>query len=200
MQNYTNFFHSIAKLKQTMRFSENTHMKNKDDSAGHSWRVAVMSFMLADELKLDINTAHAMKLALIHDLPEALNGDYDARLLHDGRVSHEQKEQEETSAMKNIVATLDQKRADELYSLWEEYENESSREAKFVKAVDKIEGLYQCVEGGTDAIDSESLLGTYGNEAARNFPEIIPFFRVLKKEIKALFSEKGFEWKEEYNI
>nr|NQU91084.1 HD domain-containing protein [Bacteroidota bacterium] len=54
-------------------------LKNhSESSAEHSWRLSLMAFLVANELKITkVNVEHAMKLALVHDLAESLTGDID---------------------------------------------------------------------------------------------------------------------------
>jgi putative hydrolase of HD superfamily len=197
MQELYNFFHEIGKLKKTYRFSQNKYTGVSDSSADHSWRVAVMAFMLAEELKLGLDVAHALKLALVHDLPEALNGDVDARLLHLGKVTKEEKLNKEKAAIIEITKGLG---SNQVRELWHEYEHGQSEEARFIKAIDKIEGLMQLHESGPQAFDYPGLLGTYGNRAVSNFPALLPVFRMLKAELKDDCNKAGFEWKENYDL
>jgi len=197
MKKLYDFFHKIEKLKDTYRFSTIPTLRDRESSADHSWRLAVMTFMMADELKLDIDVTHALKIALVHDLPETVNGDIDAKLVYDGTVSKEQKNMDETAGMKKLVSGLPEKKGNELYDLWEEYEYDKTEEAKYVKALDKIEGMMQLVEGDGLRHDVPDLMGHYGNDSVKKFPALIPLFRIFKEELKKECLKAGIEWKEE---
>lgn len=193
------FLHLIGKLKTTYRFGANENFQG-DSSADHSWRLALMTFIVADELKLKVDLVKSMKIALIHDLAESITGDIDARLIKEGVYSSKEKQDGEVEAMKKIYDTLPEKIGREIYELWLEYENSETPEAKFIKALDKIETLTHIVELSYEKYDDTDLIGTYGNAQVKNFPELADFFRLVKKEIKKEFERGEIPWKEEFDV
>lgn len=193
-------FLNIARdLKKTYRYGASTKDIHRDTSADHSWRVALMAFMLAEELKLDIDVLKAVKLALVHDLPEAINGDVDYRLIVSGEESVEKKYINELAAMEKFKNTLSSPVGEELYDLWIEFEEKKTREAKFVNALDKMECSTHCLEEGSEKWDAPELIPVYGDSPANDFPELKKFNAVLKKRLKEEFLKGGLEWKKEYD-
>lgn len=93
-----------------------------------------------------IDNTHAMKLALVHDLAEALVGDITP---HDG-VSKADKYTMERDAMHKIKVDHFEKYnseiGDQLVTLWQEYEEGKTKEARFVKQLDKLEMIVQADE------------------------------------------------------
>jgi 5'-deoxynucleotidase YfbR-like HD superfamily hydrolase len=88
-----------------------------------------------------------------------------------------------------------------LYSLWKEYEESKTPEARFVKVLDKIESHLHIIErGGTGSgvVDAKHQ-ALYADEAVRNFPELKPLLKSVKKRLKPLLEKQGMIWKEEYN-
>jgi len=193
------FLHLIGRLKTTYRFKANEKCLG-DSSADHSWRLALMTFMIAEELKLDLDIAKAVKIALVHDLAESITGDIDVRLIKQKVFTKEQKRKSEEEAMIKLKKILPKRLGGEINDLWLEYERESSREALYIKALDKIETSMHIVELGEGAYDDTDLIGTYGNENVAKFPELKDFSRLIKEEIKKEFKKGGFAWKEEYNV
>lgn len=193
------FLHLIGKLKTTYRFGANENLQG-DSSADHSWRLAVMVFLLASELKLDVDVEKSMKIALVHDLAEALTGDIDARDIKNQKVTKAEKQEREMAAMEKICGTLPAERGEEIYNLWEEYQQKETKEAKFINALDKIETLTHVVEIGYENYDDVDLAGVYGNKAVERYPELMEVMRVVKEELKAEYEKGGFPWKEEYDI
>jgi len=59
------FLHQIGKLKETYRFGESKTLKG-DSSADHSWRLALMATVVADELKLGLKMEKALKIAFFN--------------------------------------------------------------------------------------------------------------------------------------
>ena len=71
------FLHRANKLKSTPRFMSSLS-ENRDSVAEHSWRLALMVFVVGTELYEPLDLQKAMMMALIHDLAEAETGDIDA--------------------------------------------------------------------------------------------------------------------------
>lgn len=191
------FLHVAGKLKKIYRFNADPDTDG-DSSADHSWRLALMAFVLADELKLDVNVNRAMKIALVHDIAEALTGDVDARHIKENKVTEEEKKRNESEAMGEICATLPEKISREIMSLWREYGEAKTKEARYIKALDKIETQIQTLEFGHGNYNDSDLIGIYGLREVKDCPELKKFFLLVKSKLKGEFEKGGFEWKKEY--
>ena len=169
------FFSIIGDLKSTYRYTRVG--ERNESSAEHSWRLALMVMAL----DFGVDKEKAIKIALVHDLPEAITGDIDAMRIAKGEVSKEEKEQGEIKAINEIC-----KNYPEIKALWEEYNEASTKEARFVKALDKIETLLQIIEAGKETWDEPDFIYNYANKAVADFPELLPMLQVVKKKIKEL--------------
>jgi len=78
-------------------------------------------------------------MAIVHDLAEAITGDTPYFLLE----SRDKKMKNETEAMNTIISVLGKSFNKNFLSVWEEYNEGITDEAKFVKALDKIEAQLQ---------------------------------------------------------
>jgi putative hydrolases of HD superfamily len=196
------FLHEAGELKKAYRFSENLcEEKFGDSSADHSWRLALMSFIIAGEIKADLDILKVLKIALVHDLPEAITGDIDFRLIAAEKITKEEKNKLEARAMEKFKKLLPPKIGREIYNLWLEYEMGKSREAKFVKTLDKMESILFFNEvRNKNKIDAPDLIGEYGNKNVNQFPELKNIFELVKKELKNEFKKTSFPWKKEYDI
>lgn len=100
--------------------------------------------MLSNNKSLDTN--RCVKISLVHDMAESIVGD----ITPVDPMSKEEKHHREYETMKYLTGTLlapfNGEAAKEIMELWEEYENITSPEARFVKDVDKYELLMQCLE------------------------------------------------------
>ncbi|MFA4833552.1 MAG: HD domain-containing protein [Patescibacteria group bacterium] len=197
-----NFLHEAGELKKAYRFSENLcKEKFGDSSADHSWRLALMSFIIAGEIKAPVNILKVLKIALVHDLPEAITGDIDFRLIAAGKITKKEKNKLEAKAMKKFKKLLPPKIGREIYNLWLEYETGETKEAKFVKTLDKMESILFFNEvKNKNKIDVPDLIGTYGNKQVDQFPKLKNIFELVKRELKNEFKKTDFPWKKEYNI
>lgn len=121
----------------------------------HTWHLVITLWLLSEKYEKKIDLGKAIKMALVHDLPEMIAGDVYA---HSTEVTKEQKKQNEIKAMEEIVSKLPEGFGNEIKSLWEEYELRESEEAKFVWLVDKLmpRVMYKLTEGDlSDNLPSE---------------------------------------------
>jgi putative hydrolase of HD superfamily len=193
-----NFLQKIENLKGTLRYNETTSGR-KESAADHSWRMALMTFIIADELKLDVDITRSIKLALVHDLAEALTGDIDSVLVAEGEFSKEEKERLEIEAIRKLQDTLPESIGKEISELWHEYNDCETREAKYVKALDKIETLTQLAETGYKMYDKPEFIATYANKSVKSFPELTDTLKIVKKKLKKEFERGNLEWKDDYD-
>ena len=164
-----------------------------------------MVSIIGTELKAPVKIEHAMKIALVHDLAEMKTDDIDAYEVLQKRVSLEDKQKNEMIAMKEIVEGISF--GDEIYNLWEEFERQETIEAKFVKALDKIEAFMHLDETGTGVYLPPEFHGDYADAAVENFDKALSHFPLLqpildpiKENLKQKFAELGIEWVEKKNI
>lgn len=197
MEKLLDFFEIAGKLKKAIRFSAARKIKG-DSSADHSWRVALMAFTVTRELKLKINVEKAMKIALIHDIAEGVTGEIDARHVYFGKISKKEKSKLETKAMKKIERVLPEKLGSEIWKLWTEYEKSGTKEARFVKAVDKIETLAHLLEAGYKTYDLPEFIPNYADKAVNDFPELKGLLATIKNNFKKEFKKGKIPWKKEY--
>lgn len=191
--------HLVGNLKRTYRFNSIPSIKG-DSSADHSWRLALATFIIAEELKLNIDLVRAIKIALVHDLAESVAGDIDVRDIKSGKYTEEQKLEGELEAMKKICSTLPENLGQEINDLWSDYNSAGTKEAKYIKALDKAEGLIETWELGHDLYNDPEIIGIYGNKQVKDFPELKEFMRVIKDKLREEFVKGGLKWREEYDV
>jgi len=92
-----------------------------------------------------------LRMALIHDLPEAIIGD-----LTPLKKNKESKEREET-AISQILDLLPEKQREEYMMVWNEYQEGKTREAKAVRQLEKLEMALQAKEYEKAGLASQSL-------------------------------------------
>lgn len=189
------FYQLMEKLKTAMRYSTNN--KYNESTAEHSWKLSMMVFVTAEELKLDIDVFHAVKIAMVHDLPELICGDVDNTLVFDGKFDESNKIDCERKAMKQISDTISDGLGIKLFNLWDEYEKAETFEAKFVKAMDKLEAISHMLFVGGEYKRLDHAV-QYPDKSVSNFPELKPLLKVFKNKLKEQFLLQGLEWKPEY--
>jgi putative hydrolases of HD superfamily len=131
------FFHAAEKLKIEIRRACKSNGL-PETVAEHSWRLCLMTLVLSENIDC-IDRDKCLKMALIHDLPEALVGDA-YRLDPEAQVGRHEIERK---ALTGLVKLLPGSSADEITALWLEFEKRQTREAKFVWLLDRLEVLIQ---------------------------------------------------------
>ncbi len=138
------FLQEIDKLKQVLRRSYLVDGSRKENDAEHSWHLAMMVLMFAEYVQ-DVDLFRTMKMALIHDLPEIDAGD---SFLYSVSGAESKLARERAAAVR-ILGILPVDQASHLQKLWGEFEAGETSEAKFVRALDRLQALLQiCASGG----------------------------------------------------
>lgn len=138
------FLKEIDRLKGIYRRTALIDRSRLENSAEHSWHLAMMALVLAEHAPEETDTLHAVRMLLVHDLVEIDAGDtfaFDAGAHHD-------KAARETAAADRLFALLPPDLETELRSLWDEFEAGETREAKYANALDRFSGLLQNWGGG----------------------------------------------------
>ncbi len=136
------FFHLSKGLKNELRHGY-TSKNRKESVADHTWRVSLMVIVISRFLDQEISLEKALKMAIIHDLAEVVTGDDPYFLCEESEQLQNEKFQKELLAMQHIKNLVPEIVGIELVELWKEYEEGKTLEAKFVKAIDKIEAQIQ---------------------------------------------------------
>jgi len=111
--------------------------------AAHSFGVAVTAMLLADEIKargLEIDSERVLRMAVLHDWAETRVGDMPKTAA--GYFGADARKSAETRAFADIISALGTGRG-EYETLYHDYEQRDSLEARVVKAADVIDLLVQ---------------------------------------------------------
>ncbi len=136
------FYAFAERLKGVER--DNWLSNGKTESvAAHSWMMGMLALVVAGKLEQKVDLERVLKIILVHDLAEAKTGDLPLCEALKNPQLKAQKAVEEIKAMDGLDELLPLELAREIFELWREYENNETPEAKFVKALDKIEANLQ---------------------------------------------------------
>lgn len=114
----------------------------RESTAEHSWRVALLAGLFAME-QGDLDLNKVLLMSLVHDLGEIYEGDLCAAAMPD----QEKKEETERRAMQKLLLLSPPELGKAIQQIWEEYEKAQTKEARFVKAMDKGETILQHCRG-----------------------------------------------------
>ena len=141
------FIKEIDKLKYIQRKTRLFNSDRHENDAEHSWHLAMMTIILAEHSDKPIDVLKVLKMVLIHDIVEIDAGD---TFIYDTTKNHTNTD-EELIAAKRIFGLLPTQQAHEFITIWKEFEDGITDEAKFAKSMDRFEPLLQNTSnnGGT---------------------------------------------------
>ena len=173
------FLRLAEKLKDTIRTGY-TSEGRQESVAEHTWRLCLMAVLFSKEYP-DVNFERLIKICVIHDLGEALNGDIPAPE-QAGRPS---KTEQERADLQAVLDPLPVDLKVEIEGLWEEYENASTPEARLAKALDKLETILQHNQGKNPTDFDYRFNLAYGKKYTSYDPLIASIRDILDKETES---------------
>ena len=138
LEKQINFINEIEKLKAVKRQNLTVDDNRPENSAEHSWHLAMMAITLIEHCQpVEIDQLRIIKMLLIHDLVEIYDGD--TFLYNDeARIIATKKEE---IALKQLVSILPEDQAIEITQLWMEFEQGKTEDAKFAESLDALQPL-----------------------------------------------------------
>ena len=179
------FMIEIEKLKDVFRQSRPVGLDRQENSAEHSWQVALLALTLGPYAKEEIDVYKVVKMLLVHDIVEVDAGD---KMIYS--QSHEDYENE-LKAAERLFGMLPEGIGAEYKELWEEFEAMETAEAKYAKAVDRLMPVMQNLHNDKyqtwthHKIPIEQVLEV-NCKIAEIHPEI---WEVIKEKIERAFEE-----------
>ncbi|WP_139235188.1 HD domain-containing protein [Actinopolyspora lacussalsi] len=131
------FLIEVDHLKAILRRSPLVATERRENDAEHSWHLAMMVVLLAEYSDEPIDTGHTVRLVLVHDLVEIYAGDTPLYAA-DGR---DEQYEREARAATELFGLLPEDQASRLRTLWDEFEERDTPEARFAKAMDRFQPL-----------------------------------------------------------
>jgi putative hydrolase of HD superfamily len=126
------FILEIDKLKSVYRRTYLIDGARHENSAEHSWHLAMLALILAEHANEPLDVAKVVKMVLVHDIVEIDAGDtyiYDAQ---------GDKAERERIAADRVFGLLPEDQEAEFRGLWEEFETGATPEARFAAALDRF--------------------------------------------------------------
>lgn len=172
------FLRQAERLKTTPR-SGYTSEGHRESVAEHTWRLCLMAFVFQEYFP-DVDFARLVKICIIHDLGEAIGGDIPAP----DQGAPGTKTAEERKDLLQLLAPLPSRLRSEITSLWDEYEEAVTPEARLAKALDKLETILQHTQGKNPPDFDYGFNLTYGRQYTSDDPLIEAIRRILDEETK----------------
>jgi len=136
------------RLKTVLRQSTLTDRSRRENSAEHSWHLALMALVLAEHAPPGTDLGKVMAMLVLHDLVEIDAGDL---FQYAAQPQQARQAAAERAAADRLFPILPPPQAASLRALWDEFEERATAEAKFARALDRLQPMLinMVTEGGT---------------------------------------------------
>lgn len=138
------FLAELDRAKTVLRHNHVTGTDRREDDAQHQWHVAVMALFLAEYSEEEVDVPKVVAMLLLHDVVEIDAGDVFAY----DEIGRAGKRERELAAADRIYRLLPDDQAAWARALWEEFEEGASADARFARALDRLQVLLQNVATG----------------------------------------------------
>ena len=131
------FLLEMDKMKNIYRQTRVLHEDRAENDAEHAWHLAMLAIVLKEYANEPVDLATVLETVLIHDVVEIDAGDtyaYD-------EAGNATKAEREQKAAERLYGLLPPEQGERLKRLWEEFEAQSTPEARFANALDRIQPL-----------------------------------------------------------
>lgn len=133
MQAIVDFILELDKLKAVTRKTRPLGLERYENSAEHSWQIALFAVSLAHHAESPIDVPRVVAMLLVHDIGEIDCGD--TMVYTEG--GWPERKAAELAAVERIFGLLPEGRGDAFLTLWREFEGAATPEARFAHAVDR---------------------------------------------------------------
>lgn len=141
------FVAEIGKLKGVLRQTvlAGDRLNRRENSAEHSWHLATMTLVLGEHAPPGTDLGRVSAMVLVHDLVEIDAGDL---FLYADAKAQERQDAAERAAADRIFAILPADQAAELRQAWDEFTARQTREARFARALDRLQPMLENLTAG----------------------------------------------------
>ncbi len=167
------FLTEACRLKSVTRATTLCDASRPENSAEHSWHLALYALVLGEHAPGDVDIARVIKMLLLHDLVEIDAGDNPIY----GQIDHAAVAASEQEAADRIFGLLPADQATDLRALWDEFEAAETPDAQFAKALDRFQPPNQnLASGGISWLEHDATLDKVetrvGTPIARGAPAL----------------------------
>ncbi len=183
------FLNEIDQLKSVLRATTLCDGTRMENSAEHSWHIALYALVLAEHAETPLDTGKVIKMLLLHDLVEIDAGDAPVFGTHDANAMALR----EAAAADRIFGLLPTDQAQAFRALWDEFEDNETPEAQFAKSLDRMQPPMQNLASGGGswidyAVTHEMFEARIGPKINRGAPKIWAW---LQPKVAAFFSAQS---------
>jgi putative hydrolases of HD superfamily len=176
------FLAEIDGLKTVARQSKIADGSRRENSAEHSWHLAMFAVVLGD-LAEGVDVPRVIEMLLLHDIVEIDAGDTPIHAMSDSAAQ----EAAEQAGARRIFGMLPNPDRQRLMALWHEFEEAESSDARFAKALDRMQPLLlNTLNGGgtwaENGVTEEQVYARYGPVIRRGSEPLWTYARGLVRQ------------------
>ncbi|MDS9466218.1 HD domain-containing protein [Paracoccus sp. MBLB3053] len=171
------FLAEADRLKSVYRASTLCDASRRENSAEHSWHLALYALVMAPLAGEGVDIGRVIRMLILHDLVEIDTGDVPIHS-QNGAAHHSAAQMAaEDAAADRLFGMLPAEQGRELRALWTEFEANETRDAVFAKSLDRAQPVMQnIVSGGGSWVEYDvtydQLVERVGSRIQRGAPEI----------------------------
>ncbi|WP_010398166.1 HD domain-containing protein [Paracoccus sp. TRP] len=142
------FLAEADRLKSVLRASLLCDASRRENSAEHSWHLALYALVMAAHAGPGVDIGRVIRMLLLHDLVEIDTGDVPIHS-QNGQAHHSEAQlAAEEAAARRIFGLLPEAQGRELHALWAEFEANETPDAVFAKSLDRAQPVMQNIASG----------------------------------------------------
>ncbi len=152
LQRQMSFVLELDKEKEIFRQNYLADGSRKENDAEHAWHMALMAILLKEYANEPVDVLKTVTMILLHDVVEIDAGDTYAY----GETTKAEQHAREAEAADRLFGMLPEDQGRELRSLWDEFEEMKTPEARFARTLDNIQpAMLNKASGGKSWIEHE---------------------------------------------
>jgi putative hydrolases of HD superfamily len=132
------FLLAVDALKGVLRQTPIADGSRRENTAEHSWQLALAASVLAEHAEKPIDTARVVAMLLVHDLVEIDAGDTFVYTTASDPAAKQAQDLAEQRAAERIFGLLPVDQGQHFRALWDEFEAKQSAESQFAKSIDRL--------------------------------------------------------------
>lgn len=133
MQQIVDFILELDKLKGVTRKTRPLGLDRQENSAEHSWQIAMLAASLAPYAPEPVDMNRVIAMLLVHDIGEIDTGD----TIVYATEGWEERKAAELAAVQRIFGLLPVAQREQFLALWQEFEAAETAESRFANAADR---------------------------------------------------------------
>jgi len=184
------FLNEADRLKSVLRASTLCDGSRRENSAEHSWHLALYALTLADHAPPDVSIDRVIRMLILHDLVEIDVGDVPIHSQNGQAHASLETQAAESRAADRIFGLLPPDLGPQFRALWDEFEAAETPDAIFAKSLDRVQPVMQNLASGggtwvTYNVTFDQLESRVGAKIARGAPRL---WDAVREKARAWFA------------